>query len=156
MRCVGSSPAAAARALKTRAQLDPSSENESALLAQTLDDEELSENDIEPGVGLEDQNLHGLIDIAERLSVDVANDPKFKALCRVLDGLLKNGHSPVIFVDILPRQNKSVLLFKHLRRSIPSRLLRVQSRQKNVKFVLKNSAHMRTAFWLQQIVCRKG
>ena len=97
MRCVGSSPAAAARALKTRAQLDPSSENESALLAQTLDDEELSENDIEPGVGLEDQNLHGLIEIAERLSVDVANDPKFKALCRVLDDLLKNGHSPVIF-----------------------------------------------------------
>lgn len=97
MRCVGSSPAAAARALKTRAQLDPSLENESALLAQTLDDEELSENDIEPGVGLDDQNLLGLIEIADKLSDDVANDPKFKALVRVLGDLLKDGHSPVIF-----------------------------------------------------------
>ena len=61
MRCVGSSPAAATRALKTRAKLDPNSVSESELLAQTLDDEELSENDLEPGIGIEDGSLNALI-----------------------------------------------------------------------------------------------
>ena len=49
MRCVGSSPAAAARALKTRAQLDPEEVSETHIAAQTLDDEELVEDDLEPG-----------------------------------------------------------------------------------------------------------
>ena len=77
MRCVGSSPAAAARALKTRAKLDPNSVSESELLAQTLDDEELSENDLEPGIGIEDGSLNALITTADRLSNEVDNDPKF-------------------------------------------------------------------------------
>lgn len=97
MRCVGSSPAAAARALKTRAQLDPTAISESELSAQTLDDEELSENDLEPGVGVEDSNLRALIATAERLSWEVEKDPKFKALIKALEDLLKKGHSPVIF-----------------------------------------------------------
>lgn len=97
MRCVGSSPAAAARALKTRAQLDPASVSESELTAQTLDDEELSENDLEPGVGVEDVNLHSLIETADRLSSEVEKDPKFKALIAALKDLLSKGHSPVIF-----------------------------------------------------------
>ncbi|MDA9337302.1 DEAD/DEAH box helicase [Planktomarina temperata] len=97
MRCVGSSPAAAARALKTRAQLDPSAVSESELSAQTLDDEELSENDFEPGVGIEDQNLASLIDTADKLSSEVEKDPKFKALIKALEDMLKKGHSPVIF-----------------------------------------------------------
>lgn len=97
MRCVGSSPAAAARALKTRAQLDPSSVSEGELSAQTLDDEELSENDLEPASGIEDANLLSLIATADRLSAEVTQDPKFKALIKALEDLLKKGHSPVIF-----------------------------------------------------------
>jgi len=97
MRCVGSSPAAAARALKTRAQLDPSAISESELSAQTLDDEELSENDLEPGVGIEDDSLRSLIATADKLSAEVEKDPKFKALIKALEDMLKKGHSPVIF-----------------------------------------------------------
>lgn len=97
MRCVGSSPAAAARALKTRAQLDPTSVSESELTAQTLDDEELSENDLEPGIGIEDASLKSLIETADRLSGEVEKDPKFKALISALKDLLAKGHAPVIF-----------------------------------------------------------
>ena len=97
MRCVGSSPAAAARALKTRAQLDPNAISESELSAQTLDDEELSENDLEPGVGIEDVNLRSLIATADKLASEVEKDPKYKALIKALSELLKEGHSPVIF-----------------------------------------------------------
>jgi superfamily II DNA or RNA helicase len=97
MRCVGSSSAAAARALKTRAQFDKDSISESELTAQTLDDEELSENDLEPGIGIEDKSLSSLITLADKLSSEVENDPKFKALCKALEEVLKKGHSPVIF-----------------------------------------------------------
>jgi superfamily II DNA or RNA helicase len=97
MRCVGSSPAAAARALKTRAQLDPTAISENELTAQTLDDEELSDNDLEPGIGIEDTSLLSLIETADKLSGEVEKDPKFKALIKALQELLAKGHSPVIF-----------------------------------------------------------
>ena len=97
MRCVGSSPSAAARALKTRAKLDPMAISENELVAQTLDDEELSENDLEPGIGIEDKNLLSLISIADKLSSEVDRDPKFKALISALKDLLSKGHSPVVF-----------------------------------------------------------
>ena len=97
MRCVGSSPAAAARALRTRAQLDPDAISESELSAQTLDDEELSENDLEPGIGIADESLLSLIATADQLSLGVENDPKFKSLIKALEEILKKGHSPVIF-----------------------------------------------------------
>ena len=97
MRCVGSSPAAAARALRTRAQLDPDAISESELSAQTLDDEEQSENDLEPGIGIEDESLRSLIATADKLSLGVENDPKFKSLIKALEEMLKKGHSPVIF-----------------------------------------------------------
>lgn len=97
MRCVGSSPAAAARALKTRAQLDPAAVSESELSAQTLDDEELSDNDLEPGVGIEDPKLSLLIATANRLAAGIEKDPKFRALIKALSELLQQGHSPVIF-----------------------------------------------------------
>ena len=97
MQCVGSSPAAAARALKTRAQFDPNAVSESEQIAQILDDEELSENDLEPGIGIEDLSLRVLIDTADRLSAEVEKDPKFKALIKALSDLLAKRHSPVIF-----------------------------------------------------------
>lgn len=97
MRCVGSSPAAAYRALKTRTQSDSASVSESEMAAQTLDDEELSGNDLEPGVGVDHPNLSSLIDTADKLSREIKKDPKFKALIKALKDLLSKGHSPVIF-----------------------------------------------------------
>lgn len=97
MRCVGSSPAAAARALKTRAQLDAEEVSEQHLAAQTLDDEELVVNDLEPGAGVDDPRLSTLIHQAEELSADIAADPKYKALIKALKELTTESFSPVVF-----------------------------------------------------------
>ena len=97
MRCVGSSPAAAARALKTRAQLDAEEGSDQHLAAQTLDDEELVEDDLEPGAGIDDPRLATLIRQAEELSADIAADPKYKGLIKALKELTTEGFSPVVF-----------------------------------------------------------
>ena len=97
MRCVGSSPAAAARALKTRAQLDPSEISETHIAAQTLDDEELTEDDLEPGAGIDEPHLAALIRQAEALSEQIGEDPKYRALVKALKELTREGFSPVVF-----------------------------------------------------------
>ena len=97
MRCVGSSPAAAARALRTRAQLDPEQLSEAHLTAQTLDDEELTEDDLEPGAGVEDPRLAALIGQAEALAGTIEEDPKCRALFKALKELTREGFSPVVF-----------------------------------------------------------
>ena len=97
MRCVGSSPAAAARALKTRAQLDPLEISETHIVAQTLDDEELLEDDLEPGAGIEDPRLAALIAQAEALSGTIGDNPKYRALVKALKELTREGFSPIVF-----------------------------------------------------------
>ena len=97
MRCVGSSPAAAARALKTRAQFDPGEISETHIAAQTLDDEELAEDDLEPGAGVEDPHLAALIGQAEALAGKIEEDPKYRALVKALKELTREGFSPVVF-----------------------------------------------------------
>ncbi len=97
MRCVGSSPAAGARALKTRAQLDPLEISETHIAAQTLDDEELLEDDLEPGAGIDDPRLAALIGQAEALSGKIGEDPKYRALVKTLKELTREGFSPVVF-----------------------------------------------------------
>jgi superfamily II DNA or RNA helicase len=97
MRCVGSSPAAALRALKTRAQLDSNEISESHLTAQILDDEELAEDDLEPGAAVEDPRLEGLIKRAAALSKAIDKDPKYKVLEGTLRTLVKDGFAPVVF-----------------------------------------------------------
>ena len=97
MRCVGSSPAAAARALKTRAQLDPLEISETHIAARTLDDEELLEDDLEPGAGIEDPRLAALIAQAEALSGTIGDDPKYRALVKALKELTREGFSPIVF-----------------------------------------------------------
>ena len=61
MRCVGSSPAAAPRALRTRAILDADEADAELITARALDDEEAAEDDLEPGAAIEDPALSGLI-----------------------------------------------------------------------------------------------
>ena len=97
MRCVGSSPAAAARALRSRAILD-ADENEATLItARAIDDEEAGEDDLEPGAAIDDSRLLGLIAQADALAANSSRDPKFTVLKTAVLGLLKEGFSPVVF-----------------------------------------------------------
>ena len=61
--------------MKTRAQLDPLEISETHIAAQTLDDEELLEDDLEPGAGIDDPRLAALIGQAEALSGKIGEDP---------------------------------------------------------------------------------
>jgi superfamily II DNA or RNA helicase len=97
MRCVGSSPAAAARALRTRAILDADETEADLMAARVIDDEEVGEDDLEPGAAIEDAQLADLISQADILAANSARDPKFGVLKLALQGLVKDGFSPVIF-----------------------------------------------------------
>lgn len=97
MRCVGSSPAAASRALKTRAVLEADEAEAELITARAIDDEESAEDDLEPGAAIEDGRLAGLIAQADALAASSARDPKFTVLRTALQGLLKDGFSPVVF-----------------------------------------------------------
>jgi len=97
MRCVGSSPAAAARALRTRAILDADEAEADLITARAIDDEEAIEDDLEPGAAIEDSHLIGLIAQADALAANVTRDPKVTVLKSALQGLLKDGFSPVVF-----------------------------------------------------------
>jgi hypothetical protein len=68
MRCVGSSPFAAARALRTRAILDADEAEADLITARAIDDEESAEDDLEPGAAIEDRRLLGLITQAGALA----------------------------------------------------------------------------------------
>jgi superfamily II DNA or RNA helicase len=97
MRCVGSSPAAAARALRTRAALDVDEEEAALIAARALDDEEVAEDDLEPGAAIEDPHLGALIEQAEALAAKPARDPKFGLLRAAIGDLLAAGFAPVVF-----------------------------------------------------------
>ena len=100
MRCVGSSPAAAASALRNR--LVGLAEEE--LIEPVVFDEEdglLDEGDIEPATAIEGSEergaLEALIRSAEQLDGRRDEDPKIRALLKRLKPLLKEGVKPVIF-----------------------------------------------------------
>jgi superfamily II DNA or RNA helicase len=93
MRCVGSSPAAAASALRNRLAADAERLGE-----QVFDDDadDADAVDIEPSTGVEDTSeLGALVKQAEQLKS--ASDPKLLATIEVLKTLIKEGANPVIF-----------------------------------------------------------
>jgi ERCC4-related helicase len=93
MRCVGSSPAAAASVLRNRFAADPD-----RLEEQIFDDDtdEADAVDIEPASGLSGSGpLGALVQQAERLSV--APDPKLDAMVSELRPLIAAGARPVVF-----------------------------------------------------------
>jgi superfamily II DNA or RNA helicase len=91
MRCVGSSPAAAASALRNRLSGDLERLGE-----QVFDDDESESIDVEPASGLSDPGpLAGLIEQAERLIK--ARDPKLTAVIDLLKPLVAQGANPVVF-----------------------------------------------------------
>lgn len=108
LRCVASSPAAAVKALSTR--LEGKTE---ALAADGDDDllederlhdgqaDNLGSNDLEPAGQISDrlqdaQRLQALIVEAQRLS-GKSGDPKLAALIAHMEGLVKDGFTPVVF-----------------------------------------------------------
>ncbi len=93
MRCVGSSPAAAASALRNRNAAD-----QETLRENIRDDESETADaiDVEPASGLDVTDpLVALIAQAERLVE--APDPKCEAAIKALTPLVKGGANPVIF-----------------------------------------------------------
>jgi hypothetical protein len=93
MRCVGSSPAAAASALRNRLAADPD-----RLEEQVLDDDadEADAVDVEPASGLEqDGPLATLVAQAEQLAKKP--DPKLDAVTKTLKPLITDGANPVVF-----------------------------------------------------------
>jgi superfamily II DNA/RNA helicase len=100
MRCVGSSAAAAASALRNR--LGGLAEEESIEpIVLDEDDGLLDEGDIEPATAVEGSEertaLDALIETAGKLDTRRDEDPKIKALLKRLKPLLKDNVKPVIF-----------------------------------------------------------
>jgi superfamily II DNA or RNA helicase len=97
MRCVASSPAAAAQALRTRAHLDEGSTED--LLKDRIFDgtgDALEDDDVEPPLSDDDPVFAGLVADAERLSGQ-SGDPKLKLLTDHLSELVAGGFNPVVF-----------------------------------------------------------
>ena len=91
MRCVGSSPAAAASALRNRLSGDLDKLGE-----QVFDEDEAESIDIEPSAGLEEDGpLEKLIAQADKLIK--AKDPKLSAVVDLLKPLVAGGANPVVF-----------------------------------------------------------
>jgi len=111
LRCISSSPAAAARTLQNR--IGPSSDTSNgntgsvddveAFGARTvMDSSEESQDDLEPGAQVEDiPLLRQLIERAENLK-GAKTDPKLKKLITTLAPVLEEGYRPVIFCRYIP------------------------------------------------------
>jgi superfamily II DNA or RNA helicase len=93
MRCVGSSPAAAASALRNRLAAEPD-----RLEEQVFDDDadEMDAVDVEPASGFDDNDpLSKLVKQAQDLIK--APDPKLQAMAKLLKPLIIDGANPVVF-----------------------------------------------------------
>jgi hypothetical protein len=101
MRCVSSSPAAALRALITRANLDADPSEDEAIRDRVLDGEadDFAEDDAEPAGAIEDPRLKSLIDqaLSLALATKLARDPKLKLLTEQITALVADGFAPVVF-----------------------------------------------------------
>ncbi len=116
MRCVGSSPAAAVRTLSTRALNNSNQISEEHLAAQALDDEELAEDDMESVAPTDDPRLTDLIAQARNLASSIEEDPKYVALAKAVQTLLKQGHAPVVFCRfIATAESIGAALSKHFK-----------------------------------------
>lgn len=118
LRCVASSPAAAAKALNTR--LEGTLDSETCLADSRLYDgqaDDLSSNDLEPPAQLQDATrLQYLIAQAESLS-GKTGDPKLALLIIHVKSLLKDGFNPVVFCRYIATAH---YVAEHLRTQFPT------------------------------------
>lgn len=128
LRCVASSPAAAAKALNTRLEGQLASWDDGTSDDAEYNDlhdgtaEDLSSLDLEPAAQLEGQSgaqrLKALISTAELLS-GTGGDPKLAALVAHIGALLKDGYAPVVFCRYIATANYvAAELKKHYPRAI--------------------------------------
>lgn len=96
MRCVSSSPAAAAQALRTRMRTEVLSDDELAEHVFDGSADDLPEDDAELGAATADPRLARLVQTAERLAGE-SGDPKLALLLRHVEQLLQEGFNPVVF-----------------------------------------------------------
>ena len=98
MRCVASSPAAAAQALRTRLNSASVEEDPDAILNPLLDgsEDDLSQDDITPAADTGEPELHALLQQAEALAGE-HDDPKLRLLATHLQQLLEDGFNPIVF-----------------------------------------------------------
>ncbi len=111
MRCVASSPAAAAQALRTRAGTGDET-NDEELEGRVFDGagDTLPDDDVEPPAASEAAVLASLIEQAEKLAGQ-SGDPKLRLLTEHLVALVKEGFSPVVFCRYIATAH---YLAKHL------------------------------------------
>ncbi|MFY9655642.1 MAG: helicase-related protein, partial [Methylocystis sp.] len=102
MRCVSSSPAAAAQTLRNR-QSDDIAIDEATLQDEVCDgaDDSLAEDDVQPPIIAPDPALIGLIRQAAALEGH-AGDPKLRLLAEHLTSLVAAGFNPVVFCRYIP------------------------------------------------------
>ena len=120
MRCVSSSPAAAAQALGTR-RLAADDDGAEELAARVFDGsaDALTDDDVEPGA--EDEALGALLAQARRLEGE-SDDPKLARLAAILEELFAAGHSPVVFCRYIATAH---YLGAHLRQRFPKHTIEV-------------------------------
>ena len=120
MRCVSSSPAAAAQALTTR-RLAADEDGAEELAARVFDgsSDALPDDDVEPGAG--DASLGALLEQARRLEGE-RDDPKLARLVTILNELLEKGHAPVVFCRYIATAH---YLGAHLRQRFPNHAIEV-------------------------------
>jgi len=99
MRCVGSSPAAAASALRNRLG---GKADEAALQPILMDENEgtFSDTDVEPATAIDTEELavlDALIVQADALAARPDDDPKLRVLIREIKKLIAKGARPVVF-----------------------------------------------------------
>jgi len=99
MRCVGSSPAAAASALRNRLG---GTAQEEALAPILLDEDDgiFDDTDVEPATAFDREEraaLERLIAQADALTSNPSDDPKLRELLRQMKALIARGARPVVF-----------------------------------------------------------
>ncbi len=118
LRCVTSSPAAAARALRTRLQVDDDPALLERLAAHVFEgeaDEAESMDDSEPAADAGDTEVRTLLEMADALAGD-ANDPKLAKLIEHVERLVRDGFSPIVFCHYIATAN---YVGERLRASFP-------------------------------------
>lgn len=98
MRCVASSPAAAAQALRTRLNSASVEEDPDAILNPLLDgsEDDLTQDDVTPAADTGEPELRALLQQAEALTGE-RDEPKLHQLTTHLEQLIADGFNPVVF-----------------------------------------------------------